>query len=114
MWAQTLARVPFLGRLNAEERDRLRETVILFLQEKSIHGAGGLTLDVSMRLMIVAQACMLILNLGIEYYRGWVEVIVYPDEFVPTVEYTDEAGVVHTGHEARAGEAWLHGPVILS
>src|SRR6185436_18111318 len=33
MWAQTLARVPFLGRLDAEERERLRETVILFLHE---------------------------------------------------------------------------------
>jgi Mlc titration factor MtfA (ptsG expression regulator) len=43
-----------------------------------------------------------------------VEVIVYPDEFVQSMRETDEAGVVHEWEEARAGEAWLGGPVILS
>src|SRR5207244_9716380 len=60
------------------------------------------------------QSCILVRNLGIEYSRGWREIIVYPAEFVPGHEYTDEAGVVHQGDEAYAGEAWLHGPVILS
>ncbi len=67
-----------------------------------------------MQLMIAAQACILVLNLDIDYYRGWVEVIVYPDAFVPAIEYMDEDGVVHRDREARAGEAWLQGPVILS
>ncbi len=67
-----------------------------------------------MRLMIAAQACILVLNLDIDFFRGWVEVIVYPDEFVPTIEYTDDDGIVHVEREARAGEAWLQGPVILS
>ena len=38
------------------------------------------------RVLIAVQACMLILNLDPDYYRGWVEVIVYPDEFVPEIE----------------------------
>jgi Mlc titration factor MtfA (ptsG expression regulator) len=79
-----------------------------------VRGAAGLQLDMAMQLMIATQACILILNLDIDYYRGWVEVIVYPDEFVPTIEYADETGVVHVDREPRAGEAWLHGPVILS
>ena len=114
LWLATLDRLPFMHGLNAEECARLRETVILFLHGKSIHAAAGLQLDTSMRLMIAAQACLLILNLDIDYYGGWVEVIVYPDEFVPAIEYTDEAGVVHTDHAPRTGEAWLQGPVILS
>jgi hypothetical protein len=114
LWQATLARLPFLRGLTDGERDRLRDTVILFLHGKTIHGAAGLQVDAGMQLLIAAQACILILNLDIDYYRGWVEVIVYPDEFVPTLEYTDEAGVVHTEHEARTGEAWLNGPVILS
>ena len=109
-----MARLPFLRGLSDAERERLRQTVILFLHRKSIHGAGGLKLDAGMRLLIAAQACILILNLDIDYYRGWVEVIVYPDEFVPTIDYTDEAGVVHTEREPHTGEAWLQGPVILS
>ena len=114
LWRQTLARLKFLRGLSDSERSRLRETTILFLHQKSIHGAGGLELDTAMKLLIAVQACFLILNLGIDYYRGWVEIIVYPDEFVPALQYMDAAGVVHTDHEGRAGEAWLHGPLILS
>lgn len=114
LWRQTLERLPFLDGLTADERARLRDTVILFLHRKSVRGAAGLRLDDAMRVFIAAQACILILNLDVDYYRGWVEIIVYPDEFVPTIEYTDEDGVVHVEREARAGEAWLQGPVILS
>src|SRR3989304_6191768 len=91
-WQRTLERLPFLRGLSGEERERLRQSVILFLHQKSIHGAGGLELDSEMQLLIAAQACLPILNLDIDYYRGWVEVIVYPDEVVPRVQYTDEAG----------------------
>lgn len=114
LWTASLAALPSLAGLDTAERERLRALVILFLHDKSIHGAAGLELDAGMRLTIAAQACILILNLDIDYYSGWSEVIVYPDEFVPTIEYTDEDGVVHTGREARVGEAWLHGPVVLS
>lgn len=114
LWRQTLARLKFLRGLSDSERARLRETTILFLHHKSIHGAGGLELDAGMQLLIAVQACILILNLDIDYYRGWVEIIVYPDEFVPALEYTDADGVVHTEREPRAGEAWLRGPLILS
>jgi Mlc titration factor MtfA (ptsG expression regulator) len=114
LWQQTLERLPFLRGLSDAEREGLRQSVILFLHHKSIHGAGGLKLDAGMQLLIAAQACILILNLDVDYYRGWVEVIVYPDEFVPKIEFTDEAGVVHTEREPHVGEAWLQGPVILS
>ena len=113
-WQRTLERLPFLRGLSVEERERLRQSVTLFLHYKSIHGAGGLKLDANMQLLIAAQACILILNLDVDYYRGWFEVIVYPDEFVPKIEFTDEAGVVHTEREPHVGEAWLQGPVILS
>ena len=114
LWQRTLDQLPFLAGLSAEESERLRQTVILFLHSKSIRGAGGLELDAAMPLLIAAQACILILNLDIEYYEGWVEVIVYPDEFVPKIEYVDEDGIVHTDLAPRAGEAWLQGPLILS
>ena len=114
LWRKTLQQLPFLRGLKDEEQERLRQAVILFLHYKSIHGAGGLKLNAGMQLLIAIQACILIMNLDIDYYSGWVEVIVYPDEFVPALEYADEDGVVHTDREPRAGEAWLQGPVILS
>lgn len=105
---------PFLRVLDRAERERLGRWATLFLSEKHVHGAGGLELDDRMRYAIAAQACLLILELDFDYFRGWSEIVVYPDEFLVPREYTDEAGVVHAHREVLAGEAWLGGPVILS
>lgn len=114
LWRTILDRYPFLAALSEDEAARLRESVALFLHAKAIHGAGGLEVRDEIRLAIAAQACILVLNLDPDYYRGWVEVIVYPDEFVATYEYVDEDGVAHTVSEPMSGESWLQGPVILS
>ncbi|MFN7088159.1 MAG: zinc-dependent peptidase, partial [Burkholderiales bacterium] len=114
IWRETAARYSFIGVLTPGEQARLRELAILFLHDKAIHGAGGLVLRDEMRMAIAAQACMLILNLGLEYYRNWSEVIVYPDEFIAEYEYMDEDGVVHRVREPMTGESWLRGPVIVS
>ncbi len=114
LWRSVLDRYPFTRALAEEERARLRDDVILFLHEKTIVGAGGLVLSDEMRICIAAQACMLILALDLDYYGGWVEVIVYPDEFVAEYEHVDEDGIVHQVEEPMSGESWLAGPVILS
>ena len=114
VWRKVIGRFGFLKMLDAEEQERLRRWVILFLHDKKLLAAGGLRLNDRMRLSIAAQACILILNLDPDFFRGWVEVIVYRDEFIPGGEYTDEAGVVHTKREPASGESWLGGPVILS
>jgi Mlc titration factor MtfA (ptsG expression regulator) len=111
---RVLDRYAFMRALEGAERARLGDLVTLFLHEKSLHGAGGLVLEEDMRFAIAAQACLPILNLGLDYYQGWSDVIVYPGEFVPELRETDEAGVVHEWREPRTGEAWLGGPVILS
>jgi len=113
-WRAALARLPLLQGLSADEMTRLRQLALRFLRDKQITPAGGLELTDRMRLMIALQACLPILNLDPDYYAGWVEVIVYPGQFVPEHEYTDEAGVVHVTRHAMAGEAWLQGPVVLS
>ncbi|HET9663421.1 MAG TPA: zinc-dependent peptidase, partial [Burkholderiales bacterium] len=82
LWRGVVARYPFLLALTEEERRRLRDIAVLFLHDKSIHGAGGLKMRDEIRYAIAAQACILVLNLDPDYYRGWVEIIVYPDEFV--------------------------------
>jgi Mlc titration factor MtfA (ptsG expression regulator) len=114
IWAQVHEAFPVLDGLSADEDSRLRDLTTLFLHEKTLEPAGDLVLDETMRVAIAAQACLPILNLGLEWYDGWSAVIVYPAEFVPRLEWTDEAGVVHTAEEVRSGEAWQYGPVILS
>ncbi|HXF66494.1 MAG TPA: M90 family metallopeptidase [Burkholderiales bacterium] len=114
LWHSALERYSFTRALSEEERARLRELAILFLHEKAIVGAGGLAVRDEIRVRIAAQACMLILNLGLDYYRGWVEVIVYPGEFLAEYEYVDEHGIAHRVAEPMSGESWPGGPVILS
>jgi Mlc titration factor MtfA (ptsG expression regulator) len=113
-WRSAWHALPLLHGLTAEEEQRLRDLVLLFLHEKVIEPAGGLVIDEAMRITLAAQACLPILNLGLDCYDGWHAVILYPDEFVPHLHWTDEAGVEHEADEIRSGEAWVHGPVILS
>jgi Mlc titration factor MtfA (ptsG expression regulator) len=114
LWREAVARLRCLRGLSPIELKRLRECVTLFLHAKQISGAHELVITGEMHVMIAAQACILILNLDLDYYEGWVEIIVYPGEFIRDYEYVDEDGVVHRAREAVSGESWLGGPVILS
>jgi Mlc titration factor MtfA (ptsG expression regulator) len=114
LWKRVAAKLSFLRGLSEDDTARLKELVVLFLAEKEMHGARGLQLTDEVRLSIAAQACLPILNLGLDVYGGWVGVIVYPGEFRVQKEEVDEDGVVHTFEEELAGEAWPGGPVILS
>ena len=113
LW-QELAAQPFLARLDCEEMQRLRTLTEAFLTEKTFSGAGGLRLTDAMCVSIAAQGCLPILNLGLRYYRGWVGVIVYPDEFVIPRVIEDEFGLVHEYDEIASGEAWEGGPLLVS
>jgi hypothetical protein len=113
-WIQAVDRCRLVRHLDAGARVRLREQVSLFLDAKQFTPAGGLELTPEMRLTIALQACVLVLELGIDSYAPWVEVIVYPDEFMVEREEVDDAGVVHQVREPLSGESWADGPVILS
>ena len=114
LWAPIASKLSFLRGLSTEETARLKQLVLLFLAEKEMHGAHGFKLTDDVRLSIAAQACLPILNLGLDVYNGWVGVVVYPGEFRVRKEEMDENGIVHTFDEELAGEAWPGGPVILS
>ncbi|MCC6160925.1 MAG: zinc-dependent peptidase [Nitrosomonas sp.] len=114
VWRAVVDQLPFLQGLTAEECTRLREWVTLFLHDKKINGVQGLVMTEAMGVMIAVQACLLILNLDLEYYDDWAEVIVYPSRFVLNHIVTDETGVVHTRRLVASGESWQTGPVVLS
>ena len=113
-WQSALARLPLLSGLNDDERAKLRELVILFCHRKSFEGAHGLTVTDEMVLLIALQACLPILELGLDAYDGWSSVIIYPTGFVPEHSYVDEYGVEHHVRAEMSGEAWERGPVLLS
>lgn len=100
--------------LSAVERAHLRELTTLFLRQKSLSGAQGLEVTTEMALAVSAQACVPILKLGLDYYEGWVEIIIYPGAFRVARNSADEAGVVSLQEQDLSGESWTRGPVILS
>jgi Mlc titration factor MtfA (ptsG expression regulator) len=54
------------------------------------------------------------MNLGYSAYSGWREIILYPAEFMPDREVTDDFGVVHRVRHPLSGEAWEGGPLVFS
>ena len=115
LWSATVTAVPAIARLPADAQQRLRELALLFLHEKHFEPARGLTLDEAKRLRIAALACLPILELGLDAYRAFSSIVVHPDEFVVRDrEYEDEDGVVHTGDDVLAGEAFEQGPIVLA
>lgn len=114
MWAEVLARYPFLACLSPEEGRRLRDFSTLFLDRKEFTGAHGLAVTDEMAVTIAAQACLPILNLGLHWYDGFVGIVVHADEVLAKREVIGDDGVVHHYDEPLTGEAMEGGPVTLS
>jgi Mlc titration factor MtfA (ptsG expression regulator) len=75
---------------------------------------GGLELSDDDRVEIALQACLPVLELGIDWYNGWVGVVIHPSDFKVKRSETDEHGVQHDWGDQLAGESWPGGPVVLS
>ena len=116
VWEQAFGRIAGTAHLDAAQRVRLRQFTLLFLHEKSLEAMQGLELTLPMRVAIAAQACLLVLQLddGLDAFRGWRTVLVYPGQFRARHEHQDELGIVHVDRHPMSGEAWIGGPVVLS
>ena len=109
LWERSTRGLSFLPRT-----PKLRELALLFLAEKQFTGAHGLELTDEMRVSIAAQACLPILELGLDWYAGFTGIVVYPGDFRVRRTEVDEHGVVHEWDDELAGEAMPGGPVVLS
>ena len=114
LWESVAATLPFLARLSADQAARLKEMAVLFLAEKQLTPLAGADLTDRVRLSIAIQACLPVLELGLDWYEGWVGVLVYPCDFRVKKEEMDEDGVLHEWEDELAGESWEGGPVVLS
>jgi len=113
-WRRARARLPFLAGLSADEERRLKEMAIVFLAEKEFTPVRGARLSEDDRLSIAVQACLPVLELGLDWYDGWVGIVIHPADFRVRRAEADAHGVVHVWDDELAGEAWPGGPVVLS
>jgi MtfA peptidase len=114
LWFDTLTSLPFLARWSEADLLALRRLTSLFLDDKEFAGAGGLTVTDAMALRIAVQACLPVLRIGLQPYRGFVGIVVHPDEVVAPREVMDDDGVIHQYDEVLTGEAMNGGPLMLS
>ena len=114
LWQLTLARFAFLGRRGADDLGRLRDMTTLFLADKEFTGAQGLRVSDEMAVAIAAQACLPVLELGLEWYDSFKGIVVHADAVLARREFIDDDGVVHEYEEELSGEAMQGGPLMLA
>jgi MtfA peptidase len=114
-WTQILeARVPFHIWLPEPDRRELEGHIQVFMEEKNFEGCGGLQMTEEIKVCIAAQACLLLLHRNTDYYPALGSVLVYPTTyFARTLRHVD-SGVIEETLQARSGEAWQHGTVVLA
>jgi len=114
LWRVATKGLRFIENLSPLEEEKLKNLVILFLAEKQFSGAHSIRVTDAMRVSIAAQACLPILELGLDWYSGWTGIVLYPGDFRVRRSEMDEAGVLHEWDDELAGEAMPGGPVVLS
>ena len=114
LWQRAQQHLPFLRGLSPDEERRLKEFAVIFLAEKQLTPVHGLVLSDDDRIEIALQACLPVLELGLDCYDGWVGIVVHPSDFHVQRSETGEDGVVHEWDDELAGESWPGGPVVLS
>lgn len=107
-------RVPVYRRLPAELREQLHRLMLIFVAEKAFVGRGGFEVTDTVRVVVAAQACLLLLNRETAMFPLFKTIVIYPSAYAVDHQAEDEAGVVSEEVQERAGEAWERGPVILS
>ena len=115
-WRRILRqRVPAVARLPADLQRQLKQHLLVFLAEKPFIGCAGLSLTDEMRVVVAAQACLLLLGQARpDYYPRLKQVLVYPGAFAVQAIQPLAGGVVHEQRLVLAGQSWARGQVILA
>jgi len=107
-------RVGWLHPLPPDARRELEGLIQVFLDEKRFEGCGGLVVTDEMRLVIAAQACLLLLGRGDDdVYPGLHSILVYPHAYLAQARQV-QGGIVTEQLSARAGETWSRGSLVLA
>lgn len=115
VWRAILRRrVPLVRRLPVDLQLQLKKHMQIFIAEKNFIGCAGLEITDEMRVVIAAQACLLLLNRKTDYFGKVRQILVYPAAFVVHRTSVESGGVQQEHRQTLAGESWSQGQVILS
>jgi MtfA peptidase len=114
LWRACVDDLPFVAMRPDEQQQRLRRMASLFLDQKEFTGAQGFVVTDRIALAVTLQACLPVLELGIDQYDGFVGIVMHADAVVAPREVMDEHGIVHAYDEELSGETMEGGPLMLS
>ncbi len=104
LWEEILLKhVPFYGLLCEPDRRELRSYIRWFLASKEFEGCAGLVITDEIRVIVAAQACLLLLHRETPCYEHLRLIRVYPG-----------TQFALSSNETAAGESWGHGVVLLA
>jgi Mlc titration factor MtfA (ptsG expression regulator) len=106
--------VPYLATLSADDQREIEGHMQIFVAEKSFEGCGGLEMTDEIKLTIAAQACVLLLHRKTDYYPELGSILVYPSTYVVKNTRRKIGDLVLESDEARVGESWVLGTVVLA
>ncbi len=98
--------MPQYSHLNSELLTELQGYVKEFIHDKTFEGCGGLEITIEMKVVVAAEACLLLLNRPQRCYPRLTTVLLYPSAYV--------AGGDNASSSVRLGESWVTGSIVLA
>lgn len=117
-WRGWLGEVAAYRHLPDHLREKLHGLVQIFVAQKTFVGCNGLAVTDRMRVIIAANACLLVMNRpGVpqkNLYDELFSILIYPTAFIVPETTPLGGGLVHQGHRVLSGQAWDSRRIILS
>jgi Mlc titration factor MtfA (ptsG expression regulator) len=106
--------VDWYKKLTFPLRQKLHKKILVFLAEKQFIGCRGLTITEEIKVIIAANACLLLLSNRSNYYPYLDSILVYPDIFKVKREQPLEQLLIEK-EQILSGESWgKKGLIILA
>lgn len=114
-WRELLRRqMPYFAQLPVDLQLQLKKHIQVLVAEKPVIGCAGLEVTPAMRVLIAAQAGLLLLNRPAGYFPQLRQVLLYPGAFAVDRVQRDGLGLEHGERRVLLGESWQQGQVVLS
>ena len=105
-WLEILKqRVPYYKKLSENDRAKLRGHIQIFINEKKFQGCAGIVITDEIRVIVAAQACLLLLHNPGDYFHQVSSILIYPHAYVVKMQKVLPGGVIAESNDARLGES---------
>lgn len=106
--------LPIYNKMQPHQQQALEKHIIWFLDHIGFLGCDGLAVTDDMKLIVAANACVLVINKPWPIFRNVKQVLLYPSAYYANESSVDGVGLVRHHQVVRQGESWPGGTLVLS